>query len=77
MFLRIKQLFLATSINALLFLFLIIGIQNSTNKSRVNLFSKKTVELPISFIIGTSFICGSIFGSISTVFYFHKNERDS
>ena len=77
MFLRIKQLFLSTSINTLLFLFLIIGIQNSANKSRINLFSKKTIELPISFIVGTSFICGSLLGSISTVLYFYKNERDS
>ncbi len=77
MLLRIKQLFLATSINTLLFFFLIIGIQNSTNKSRVYLFSKKTIELPVSFIVGTSFICGSLLGSISTVLHFYKKERDS
>lgn len=46
-----------------LFIFLIIGIQNSSNKSKVNFLLDETVELPISFIIGLSFISGSILGS--------------
>ena len=49
--------------NSCLFLFLIIGIQNSSNKSKVDLLLDETVELPISFIIGLSFISGSILGS--------------
>ena len=47
-----------------MFLILIIGIQNSSNKSKVNLIFSKTVILPISFIIGTSFITGSILGGV-------------
>ena len=43
---------------------LIIGIQNSTNKSKVNLLFNETVSLPISFIIGVSFISGSLLGNI-------------
>ncbi len=46
-----------------LFLFLMIGIQNSSNKSKVDFLLDETVELPISFIIGLSFISGSILGS--------------
>ena len=39
-----------------------IGIQNSSNKSKVDFVIKETVKLPISFIIGTSFISGSLLG---------------
>ena len=49
--------------NSCLFLFLIIGIQNSSNKSKVDFVLDETVELPISFIVGLSFISGSILGS--------------
>ena len=49
--------------NSFLFLFLIIGIQNSSNKSKVDFVLDETVELPISFIVGLSFISGSILGS--------------
>ena len=46
--------------NLSLFLFLMIGIQNSSNKKTVNLLISETIKLPISFIIGVSFISGSI-----------------
>ena len=59
----IKKLFLALIFNSCLFLVLFIGIQNSSNKSKVNLLIDETIELPISFIVGSSFILGSILGS--------------
>ena len=59
----IKKLFLAVIFNSCLFLVLFIGIQNSSNKKKVDLLIDKTIELPISFIVGSSFILGSIFGS--------------
>ena len=59
----IKKLFLGIIFNSCLFLILFIGIQNSSNKSKVNLLIGETIELPISFIVGSSFILGSIFGS--------------
>ena len=59
----IKKLFLAVIFNSCLFFVLFIGIQNSSNKSKVNLLIDETIELPISFIVGSSFILGSIFGS--------------
>ena len=62
MFLK-KLLFLFT-FNSCLFILLIIGIQNSTKKSRINLIINESIELPISFIIGSSFISGSIIGGI-------------
>tara|TARA_B100000401_G_scaffold425926_1_gene356037 strand:+ start:290 stop:496 length:207 start_codon:yes stop_codon:yes gene_type:complete len=58
-----KKLFFTIVFNTFIFLFLIIGIQNSSKKSSVNLLINETIKLPISFIIGVSFIGGSIFGS--------------
>ena len=62
-----KKLLFIFSFNSCLFLFLIIGIQNSSNKGRVNFLTGETVKLPISFIMGISFISGSIFGSLITI----------
>ena len=59
----IRKLTLAIIFNSCLFLILFIGIQNSSNKSKVDLLIDETIELPISFIVGSSFILGSIFGS--------------
>ena len=59
----IKKIFFATIFNSCLFVLLIIGIQNSSKKSRVDLMINETIELPISFIVGSSFILGSILGS--------------
>ena len=63
MSLLVKKLFLSSIFNACLFLVLIVGIQNSSNKSKVDFLIDETIELPISFIVGSSFILGSIFGS--------------
>ena len=59
----IKKLFLTVIFNSCLFVVLFIGIQNSSNKNKVDLLIDETIELPISFIVGSSFILGSIFGS--------------
>ncbi len=59
----IKKLFLAVIFNSCLFLALFIGIQNSSNKSKVDLLINETIDLPISFIVGSNFILGSILGS--------------
>ena len=50
--------------NFSLFLLLMISIQNSLQKKQVKLAFLQTISLPISFIIGTSFISGSLLGSI-------------
>tara|TARA_B100000242_G_scaffold282616_1_gene244049 strand:+ start:423 stop:641 length:219 start_codon:yes stop_codon:yes gene_type:complete len=59
----IKKIFFTVIFNSCLFLLLFIGIQNSSNKSKVNLLIDETIELPISFIVGSNFILGSILGS--------------
>ena len=60
----LKNLIFNITFNSCLFLLLIIGIQNSSKKSSINLLIDSTVNLPISFIVGSSFISGSIIGSI-------------
>ena len=60
----IKKLLFAAIFNSCLFVILLIGIQNSSNKSKVDLLFDETIELPISFIAGSSFILGSILGSL-------------
>ena len=70
-----KKLAFSIIYNSCLFLMLIIGIQNSSNKSKVNLLTNDTVPLPISFIIGISFISGSFLGNIFYANYeIQKNE---
>ena len=59
----IKKLFFASIFNSCLFVLLFIGIQNSSNKSKVDFLINETIELPISFLVGSSFIVGSILGS--------------
>ena len=59
----IKKLFFTTIFNSSLFVILLIGIQNSSNKTKVNFLINKTIELPISFVVGSSLIFGSILGS--------------
>ncbi len=53
-----------TIINLSFLLILFIGIQNSSNKAKINLLINETIELPISFILGISFISGSIIGGL-------------
>ena len=62
-----KKLFFAIAFNFSLFLILMIGIQNSSSQRKINLIISETIRLPVSFIVGISFICGSLTGSILNV----------
>ena len=72
MSLFIKKLFFTAIFNSSLFVLLLIGIQNSSNKSKVNFLFNETIELPISFVVGSSFIFGSILGNFIV---FDKNNE--
>ena len=74
MSLILKKIIYTLTFNSCLFLLLMIGIQNSSSKSRVNFLINETVKLPISFIIGSSFIGGSILGSFLTIDLNIKNQ---
>ena len=63
MSLFIKKLLYSAIFNSCLFVLLFIGIQNSSNKSKLDFLINETIELPISFLMGSSFIVGSILGS--------------
>ena len=74
MSLILKKIFFSLTFNSCLFLLLMIGIQNSSKKSKVNFLINQTVQLPISFIIGSSFIGGSIIGSLLNINFMKKIE---
>ena len=59
-----KNLVISIIFNFSLFVILLVGIQNSSNKRKVNLLINETVNLPVSFILGSSFIMGSLTGSL-------------
>ena len=69
----LKKIIFAITFNSSLFLLLMIGIQNSSNKSKVNFIINETVNLPISFIIGSSYIGGSVIGSFFSLNLFKKS----
>ena len=75
MYFELKKIIFAISFNISLFIILIIGIQNSSSKSKVNLLFDETVKLPISFIVGTSFITGSILGSLTSLNFDNKKNN--
>ena len=46
--------------NTLLFITVLLSIQNSNTSRRIKFLAIETIPLPISFIISSSFIIGSI-----------------
>ena len=61
-----KKILFSLIFNLVLFTLLTIGLQNSSNKKKVNFFMYESVELPVGFILGVSFISGSILGTLIT-----------
>lgn len=72
MLLNYKRIFFNLIFNFSLFLLLMIGIQNSSEKAKVNFIVNETIFMPLSFIIGVSFISGSFAGTLLTI-----NSRDN
>ena len=68
----LKKSIFSILFNSSLFLLLIIGIQNSTKKHKVNFLINESVNLPVSFIVGVSFISGSLAGSFVSLNYWNK-----
>ena len=63
----IRKLIFTLIFNSSILMILIIGIQNSSNKNKVNLVVNETVDLPVSFIVGISFISCSLLGSLMDI----------
>ena len=60
--------------NLSIFLLLMIGIQNSSEKRKVNFIIGESVSLPVSFIIGISFISGSLSSTLLKIDLDTKKE---
>ena len=73
MIILLKKVLFTITLNSALFLLLVVGIQNSSDRSKVKLIIGESVSLPISFIIGISFISGSASGSLLTIYL--NNQR--
>ena len=71
-----KKIIFLVFYNFSLFLLLLVGIQNSSSKIKVNFISAETIKLPVSFIIGLSFIGGSITGSFINLSSFKKKDKN-
>ena len=72
MLVPIKKIIFVIGFNLSLFFVLMVGIQNSSKQMKINLILKETINLPTSFIIGVSFISGSITGSILKINFQNK-----
>ena len=75
---KLKKIIFNFLFNLSLFILLMISIQNSFQKRQVKLLFLETINLPISFIIGTSFISGTLLGScISELITNDSDYRDN
>ena len=70
----INKIISSVIFNFALLSLLIIGIQNSSQSRKVNLLMSDTVKLPTSFIIGMSFITGSIVGTLLSIEFQNKKQ---
>ena len=50
--------------NLLLLIFLLLGIQNSSESKSIKFLDYESIQMPISFIVGNSFITGSLLGIV-------------
>ena len=63
-------------VNIFLLLFLLFAIQNNHEKKKVKVLEMESIELPISFILGSSFIAGSFSGNLMyTILRFKKIKK--
>jgi len=76
MFFRLQLLTLNISTAILLILFLCLGSQNLGKKYSLDLLVNKTVDLPIGFLMGTSFTLGLISGGLTSVLMMNDENND-
>ena len=67
MLFKLKLLTLNIATAILLIFFLCLGSQNLNKRYNVNFLISKTVDLPVGFLIGTSFTFGLITGGLSSI----------
>ena len=76
MLLRLKLLTLNIASAILLFFFLCLGSQNINKKHNLDFLINKTVELPIGFLVGTSFTLGVISGGMTSILTIKDKTND-
>ena len=76
MFFRLKLLTLNVCTAILLIIFLCLGSQNLGKKYSLDLLVNKTVDLPIGFLMGTSFTLGLISGGLTSVLIIKTNHKN-
>ena len=76
MFFRLQLLTLNISTAILLIFFLCLGSQNLGKKYSLDLLINKTVDLPIGFLMGTSFTLGLFSGGLTSVLMINNNQKD-
>tara|TARA_Y100001968_G_C18704964_1_gene413036 strand:+ start:182 stop:412 length:231 start_codon:yes stop_codon:yes gene_type:complete len=74
MFFRLQLLTLNIFASILLIFFLCLGSQNLGKKYSLDFIINKSVELPIGFLIGTSFTFGLMSGGLTSVLMMNKND---
>tara|TARA_Y100001968_G_scaffold327045_1_gene371305 strand:+ start:12434 stop:12670 length:237 start_codon:yes stop_codon:yes gene_type:complete len=62
-----KIIILSIFSNTLLFITVLLSIQNSNATRRIKVLNLETIPLPISFIVTSSFIIGSFTGCLLTL----------
>ena len=75
MFFRLKLLTLNIATAILLIFFLCLGSQNLEKKYSLDFLINKTVDLPIGFLIGTSFTLGLMSGGLTSVLMINNNKN--
>ena len=75
MILPIRKIIFSFSVNFCFLIILILAIQNSHNKNKVIFLGNESINLPLSFIIGVSFIGGSITGTFVPLNLISKNKK--
>ncbi len=73
----LKKIAFLLFFNSSLFIVLMIGLQNNSKQSKVDFIINETVNLPIGFIVGASFICGSLTGSLVSSRILNNNKLSS
>ena len=76
MFFRLQLLTLNIFTAILLIFFLCLGSQNLGKKHSLDFLINKTVDLPIGFLIGTSFTLGLMSGGLTSVLMIKNIDKN-
>tara|TARA_Y100001968_G_C19410136_1_gene745814 strand:+ start:779 stop:1006 length:228 start_codon:yes stop_codon:yes gene_type:complete len=75
MFFKLQLLTINIGTAILLIFFLCLGSQNLGERYNLDFIINKTVELPIGFLIGTSFTLGLISGGLTSVLMIKEDKN--